>query len=224
MARISETPEDTSAEDMNAQAHAARLKDEVLRADPETIRLLLTEARSHNGWTQKPVSEDTLRELYNLMKWGPTSMNQQPARYVFVASAQEKQRLGKCVYGSNADKILSAPVTAIITYDLDFWKTLSRVFPHEPKAVDYFRGNDEAIFDDAFRNGTLQGAYFMFAARALGLDCGPISGFKKSEVDAEFLHGTAQHTNFLCCLGYADTEKLFRRLPRLEFDEVARII
>ncbi len=211
-------------EDLEAQEQAARLKDEVMRADPETIRLLLTDARSHNGWTGKQVSEATCRRLYDLMKWGPTSMNQQPARYIFVASNREKKRLGDCVFGGNADKVLAAPVTVIITYDLEFWKELPKVFPHDPKAADYYRGKDDVILDEAFRNGTLQGAYFMFAARALGLDCGPISGFNKEKVKAAFLDGTAQEVNFLCCLGYADTEKLFRRLPRLEFDEVARII
>ena len=211
-------------EDRQAQEQAARLKDEVLQADPETIRLLLTDARSHNGWTSKHVSEETCRQLYDLMKWGPTSMNQQPARYIFVASEKEKARLGNCVYGGNADKVLAAPVTAIITYDLEFWKELPKVFPHDPNAADYYRGKDDVIFDEAFRNGTLQGAYFMFAARALGLDCGPISGFDKEKVKTAFLEGTAQQANFLCCLGYADTEKLYRRLPRLDFDEVARVI
>ena len=214
---------DTS-EDLKAQAHAARLKDEVLCADPETIRLLLTEARSHNGWTSKPVPEATLRQLYDLMKWGPTSMNQQPARYIFAASDAAKRKLSRCVYGGNADKVLTAPVTAIITFDLEFWKELPKVFPHEPNVSEFFRGKDDMIFDEAFRNGTLQGAYFMFAVRALGLDCGPISGFDKDKVKQDFLEGTAQEVNFLCCLGYANTEKLYRRLPRLEFDEVAQVI
>lgn len=211
-------------EDAKAQERAARLKDQVRRADPETLKLLLTEARSHNGWTDQPLLEETLRELYDLMKWGPTSMNQQPARFIFVTSDEQKKRLAACVYKGNDHKVLTAPVTAIISYDLDFLKTLPKVFPPQPDVGKHYEGKDDLIFDEAFRNGTLQGAYFMFAARALGLDCGPISGFMKDAVKEAFLKGTSHEANFLCCLGYADTGKLFRRLPRLEFDEVAKIV
>lgn len=223
------TAENTSKDPFEAQHEEARkaaqiLQDEQIAVDTATLRLLLTEARTHYGWQDKPVGENTLRELYELAKMGPTSMNQQPMRVLFIQSADAKDRLEPCLMPPNRPKMRTAPVTAIIAYDLNFWEELPRLFPPNPDAQDNFRNNTTAAQVNAFRNGTLQGAYFMIAARAVGLDVGAMSGFDNAKVDEEFFHGTSLKSNFLVNLGYADTSKIFRRLDRLEYDEVCQTL
>ncbi|MEZ5839412.1 MAG: malonic semialdehyde reductase [Hyphomicrobiales bacterium] len=211
-------------QDAAARVDAARLKEEIARAHPETLRLMFTEARTHNGWRDIPVADETLVELYDLMKWAPTSMNAQPARFVFVRSAEAKEKLRPLLSPGNVDKTMAAPVTVIIGHDVTFWRELGRVFPVFPGAADGFRDNPQGSEVFAFRNGTLEGAYLILAARALGLDTGPMSGFDNAKVDEAFFSGTSIKSNFLCNLGYADETKIFRRLPRLAFDEVAKIV
>ena len=188
-----------------------------------TTEQLFDHARTHNGFTAEPVSEAQLRRLYDLMKWAPTSANSSPARIAFVVSAEAKEKLLECVSPGNVAKTRSAPVTAIIGMDLAFPDTLPQLFPHAD-ARSWFAGKKEHIETTAFRNGSLQGGYFILAARALGLDCGPMSGFDSGKVDAAFWAGTAIRTNFLCNLGHGDPSKLFARSPRLSFEEACRIV
>ena len=192
----------------------------------EVLDVLFRAARSHNGWLATTVSDADLRRLYDLMKWGPTSANSSPARILFLRSAAAKNRLRPYLNASNVEKTMSAPVTAIIGYDLLFYEHLSALFPHNPKAPGWFIGeeNRQAADITAFRNGTLQGAYLMLAARALGLDCGPMSGFDSAGVDREFWSGTSVRTNFLCNLGHGDPSKIFARLPRLSFEQACDIL
>lgn len=189
--------------------------------EPALDRIFRT-ARTHNGWLDRPVDDETLRTLYDLLKWGPTSANCSPARIVFVRSRDAKERLRPSLSAGNLDKTMAAPATAIIGYDLRFYERLPRLFPHTD-ARSWFAGRDELIRTTAFRNGTLQGAYLIIAARALGLDCGPMSGFDNAKVDAEFFPGGTVKSNFLCNLGYGDPAKLHPRSPRLAFDEACRI-
>ncbi len=214
----------TIAADEVARAQAQALQDAGLTAGEETLRLLFTEARTHYGWQDRDVPEDTLRALYEIAKMGPTSMNQQPMRVVFIRSKEAKDRLEPCLTEGNRPKMRSAPVTAIVAYDLNFWEELPVVFPPNPNAQDIFKNNATAAQVNAFRNGTLQGAYFMLAARAVGLDVGAMSGFDNAKLDEEFFHGTSLKSNFLVNLGYADTSKIFRRLPRLDYDTVCQTL
>lgn len=183
---------------------------------------LFLDARTHNGFTSEPVSTAQLRQIYELMKWGPTSANSSPARIVFVASAAAKQRLLGCVSPGNVEKTRSAPVTAVIGMDMAFPDKLPQLFPHAD-AKSWFAGKQDFTDATAFRNSSLQGGYFIIAARAVGLDCGPMSGFDAAKVDAEFWAGTSVRTNFLCNLGRGDPAKLFARSPRLTFEEACRI-
>lgn len=207
-----------------ARASAKALQDKELKADEATLSLLFTEARTHYGWQDRDVSEETLKELYEIAKMGPTSMNQQPMRVLFIRSDEAKDRLEPALIEGNRAKMRTAPVTAILAYDLNFWEELPKVFPPNPAAQDIFRNNATAAQVNAFRNGTLQGAYFMLAARAVGLDVGAMSGFDNKKVDEEFFHGTSLKSNFLVNLGYADTSKIFRRLPRFEYAEVCQTL
>jgi 3-hydroxypropanoate dehydrogenase len=191
--------------------------------DTAALDQLFRAARTHNGWLSQPVTDDELRALYELMKWAPTSANCSPARIVFVRTREGKARLRPALSAGNLDKTMAAPVTAIIGYDLEFYEKLPRLFPHTDARA-WFAGKPELIETTAFRNGSLQGAYFILAARALGLDCGPMSGFDNAKVDAEFFAGTAVRSNFLCNLGHGDPAKLFARSPRLDFDEACRIV
>ncbi|MBY0437124.1 MAG: malonic semialdehyde reductase [Burkholderiales bacterium] len=191
--------------------------------DPAGRNLLFNDARTHNGWTAQPVSDDTLREMFDLLKMAPTSANCSPARFLFLRSPQARQRLGAALLPGNLEKTLAAPVTAIIAYDLAFHEQLPRLFPHAD-ARSWFAGNEELIRDTAFRNGTLQGAYMMLAARAVGLDCGPMSGFDNAKVDEAFFAGTPWRSNFLCNLGHGDPSKLFPRSPRFQFEDACRIL
>ena len=184
---------------------------------------LFTEARTHNGWLDKPVSDAELQQVYELAKWGPTSANCSPMRIVFVRSAAEKEKLIPCMAPGNQEKTRAAPVTAIIGMDMAFYEKLPQLFPHAD-ARSWFAGNQALIDSTAFRNSSLQGAYFMIAARAHGLDCGPMSGFDAEKVNAAFFAGTAVKANFVCNLGHGDPAKLFGRSPRLAFDEACKIV
>jgi 3-hydroxypropanoate dehydrogenase len=183
------------------------------------------EARSHSFWLAKPVPEALLRRAYEIARMAPTSANCSPMRVVFVRSAEAKQRLLPALMEGNREKTLAAPVTAIIGHDSEFYEHLPHLFPHADARA-WFAGPENAAVaaTTAFRNGTLQGAYFMLAARAVGLDCGPMSGFDNAAVDAAFFPGGRVKSNFLCNLGYGDPAKLFPRSPRFEFDEVCSIV
>jgi len=188
-----------------------------------TTEQIFTEARSQNGFLDAPVPDAALRDLYDLLKWGPTSVNCQPARIVFVRSAAAKDSLVECVSPANQPKVRSAPVTAIIGMDMAFHEQLPRLVPHVD-ARSWFAGNAPMIEATAFRNSSMQAAYLIIAARALGLDCGPMSGFDAGQVDAQFWPGTQVKTNVLCTLGKGDPSKVYPRLPRLDFDEVCRLV
>ncbi len=183
---------------------------------------LFDDARTHNVWRDTPVPEATLRQLWDLMKWGPTSANCSPLRILFCSSAEAKARLAACMDSGNRAKTLQAPVTAVLGMDLGFPDTLPALFPHTDARA-WFAGKPAKIAETAFRNSSLQGGYFILAARALGLDCGPMSGFDASAVDAAFWAGSEVKTNFVCSLGHGDASKLFPRSPRLAFDDACRI-
>lgn len=193
------------------------------KLDAAALAQLYTEARTRNGWQSKPVPEAVLRELYDLVKFGPTAANTTPARFIFVTSPEAKARLAALSSGSNGPKILQAPVTVIVGYDLDFPETLDKLFPNAPGAKNWF-GDPVAKEVGALRNSSLQGGYFILAARALGLDTGPMSGFDNAGVDAEFFAGTNIKSNFIVSIGYGTEENLFPRNPRLDFEEAAKII
>tara|TARA_B100001113_G_scaffold350153_1_gene346785 strand:- start:643 stop:1218 length:576 start_codon:yes stop_codon:yes gene_type:complete len=188
---------------------------------PEDI---FTNGRSHNDWLPKEVPDDLLHELYDIMKWGPTSANCSPARIIFVKTYEAKQRLVKHVIESNAEKTLLAPITAIIAYDKKFYNHIPKLFPHNPEAKDWFSWSEDFAEMTAFRNSSLQGAYFIISARLLGLDCGPMSGFDNEGLDKEFFNNTEFKSNFICNLGYGDHSKLFERSPRFDFDEICQIL
>ncbi len=192
----------------------------------DALNALFREARTHNGWAGQGVDDEQLRRLYDLMKWGPTSMNCSPARIIFLRSDAARERLKPHLSPGNVEKTMSAPVTAIIGTDYKFYEYLPRLFPHSPTAKSVFSDAADSRHAEltAFRNATLQGGYFIVAARAIGLDCGPMSGFDAEAVDREFWSGTSVRTNFICNLGHGDHSKLFGRLPRLEFDEVCRVV
>lgn len=189
----------------------------------EAMDLLFREARTRNGWQERKVSRPLMQAVYDLMKWGATSANCSPARFVFVASDEGKAKLKPFLSGNNAEKTMKAPCCVIIAHDMEFYEKLPTLFPHTD-ARNWFVGNEKLIADTAFRNGTLQGGYFMLAARGLGLDCGPMSGFDDAGVDEAFLAGTRWKSNFLCNIGYGTDENLFPRSPRLAFDEACRIV
>jgi nitroreductase len=189
----------------------------------EALEQILTKARTHSVWSPEPVSDGLLHQVYDLMKWGPTSANCCPARMVFVKSKEAKEKLLACLAPGNIEKTKTAPVTAIIAQDLEFYEKLPRLFPHAD-ARSWFAGNRPFIESTAFRNSSLQGAYFIIAARSLGLDCGPMSGFDNAKVDAAFFEGTSWKSNFVCNLGYGDASALRPRLPRLEFNEACKFV
>ena len=204
----------------------------------QALDIIFRKARTHNGWLDKPVSDNLLRQLYDLMKWGPTSANCSPARILFLRTPAAKQRLKPALSQGNLEKTMQAPVTAIIAHDLKFYEQLPQLFPHNPGAREWFTGSPEFAQTTAFRNGTLQGAYFIIAARSLGLDCGPMSGFDNAKVDEEFFPepvtepesadevppSSVVKSNFLCNLGYGDQSKLFPRGPRLSFEEACQLL
>lgn len=199
----------------------------------QALDTLFRKARTHNAWLDKPVSDDLLRQLYDLMKWGPTSANSTPARILFLRTPEAKQRLKPALSPPNVEKTMKAPVTAIIAHDMKFYENLPRLFPHNPGAREWFANSPQLAEVTAFRNGTLQGAYFILAARSLGLDCGPMSGFDNAKVDGEFFPVSAPDeaspsgplkSNFLCNLGYGDPAKLSPRSPRLAFEEACKLL
>ncbi|HUO91852.1 MAG TPA: malonic semialdehyde reductase [Rhizomicrobium sp.] len=189
----------------------------------DALDVIFRKARTQNKWQDKPVSTALLMAIYDLMRWGPTSANQSPARIVFLTTNEAKERLKPHLSEGNRAKTMSAPVTAIIGYDLDFPETLPKLFPHAPDAKNWFK-DPAAAQVHAFRNGSLQGAYFIIAARAVGLDCGPMSGFDNAGVDKEFFPDGRIKSNFLCSLGYGDPSGIFPRSPRLSFDEACKIL
>jgi 3-hydroxypropanoate dehydrogenase len=191
--------------------------------DDAALDVLFRSARTHNKWRKKPVSDTLLRAVWELAKSGPTSANCSPARIIFVKSPEAKERLSPALSEGNREKTLAAPVTAIIAYDLEFYEKLPFLFPHTD-ARPWFAGNPELIQTTAFRNGSLQGAYLIVAARALGLDCGPMSGFDNAKVDAAFFPDGKVKSNFLCNLGVGDSTKLFPRSPRLSFEQACTIV
>jgi 3-hydroxypropanoate dehydrogenase len=194
--------------------------------DNKAIEIIFTEARTYYAWQSRPVQESLLHKAFDLAKMGATSANCSPMRVIFVQSQAAKQRLKSCLAEANIEKTMSAPVTAILANDLEFYQHLPKLFPHDD-AKSWFEGNDELIKETASRNGTLQAAYFMLAARAVGLDCGPMSGFDQDKINEEFLGGTQFKSNFLCNLGYADKSAApnqHLRSPRFEFTEVCQVL
>jgi 3-hydroxypropanoate dehydrogenase len=189
----------------------------------EALDQIFVKARTHSAFKNTPVPDDLLRRIYDLMKWGPTSANCTPARIVFVKSPEAKEKLKPCLADGNIAKTMAAPVTAIIAMDVEFYEKLPLLFPHVD-ARSWFAGNKSLCESTAFRNGSLQGAYFIIAARSLGLDCGPMSGFDNDKVDAAFLSGTSWKSNFLCNLGFGDPARLHPRDPRLPCEDACRII
>jgi len=187
------------------------------------LDLLLRQARSFNDFTSQPVTDDELLALYDLAKWGPTTANSQPQRIVFVRSATAKERLKPALSSQNQNKAMNAPVVAILAYDMRFFEHLPRLF-HNPQARSWYETTPEQIRTTALRNATLQGAYLMLAARAIGLDCGPMSGFKNDVVDAEFFPDGRFKSNFLCCLGRGDPSTLPKQDYRFTFDEVCKVV
>jgi 3-hydroxypropanoate dehydrogenase len=204
----------------------------------EALDQLFRKARTHNAWLDRRVSDEVLRQLYDLMKWGPTSANLSPARIVFLRTRQAKERLRPALMPGNVEKTMAAPVTAIVAYDERFYELAPRLFPHNPGMRDLFATSPELTESTAFRNGTLQGAYLILAARSLGLDCGPMSGFDNAKVDEEFFPASGGsepsaddvkpasrlRSNFLCNLGYGDPAGLHPKGPRLEFEEACRLL
>jgi 3-hydroxypropanoate dehydrogenase len=194
-----------------------------MQLDDRSLDIIFREAHTHTHWLDKPVGDELLHGIYELMKWGPTSGNSCPGRIVFVRSAEAKQRLLPLMAPGNVEKTRTAPVTAIIAHDMEFYEKLPRLFLHDD-ARSWFVGNQPLIETTAFRNGTLQGGYLLLAARAMGLDAGPMSGFDNAKVDSEFFPDGKVKSNFIINLGYADRSKMHHRNPRLPFDEVAQIL
>ena len=206
--------------------------------DPTALDVLFREARTYSAWLDKPVPDDTIREIYALMKFGPTAANANPARFICLRSKQAKERLRPSLAAGNVDKTMSAPVTVIVAYDLLFYDKMPKLFPHNPRMRELYATNPDLITGTARRNSSLQGAYFIIAARALGLDCGPMSGFDNARLDEEFFaagqecEGCDQEffpaghvkSNFLINLGYGDPASLHPRLPRLSFEEACSLL
>ena len=187
------------------------------------LNTLFLSARSHNGWQQKELPYGIIKQIYDLMKMGPTTANSCPARFVFIQSDDAKQRLKKCLAPGNVEKSMTAPAVAVIAMDMEFYEQLPKLFPHDD-ARSWFVGNDKKIEENALRNSSLQAAYFMMAARSLGLDCGPMSGLDYDKLNQEFFPDGKVKCNFICAIGYGDESKLFTRLPRLEFNEACQVL
>jgi 3-hydroxypropanoate dehydrogenase len=189
----------------------------------DALDLIFRNARTHSAWLPKPVPVEILREVYDLARMGPTSANSSPARFVFLTTPEAKERLKPALAPLNVEKTMAAPVTVIVAWDTEFYEKLPKLVPHRD-VRSYFVGNEKLAEETGFRNSSLQGAYFIIAARALGLDCGPMSGFDPGKLNAEFFPDGKWKANFICNLGYGDHSKLYPRNPRLEFDEAARVI
>ncbi len=192
--------------------------------DAYGLDLLFRTARTHNTFTDQPVTDDELRALHDLLRQGPTSANCSPARFLFLRTKEAKQKLAPALSSGNHDKTMAAPVTAIVAYDPKFYQKLWKLFPHNPDATSWFTSNESLAATTAFRNGTLQGAYLILAARALGLDTGAMSGFDNGMVDELFLADRGWRSNFLCNIGHGDSAGLFPRSPRLDFDEACVLL
>jgi 3-hydroxypropanoate dehydrogenase len=194
--------------------------------EAKALDVLFRAARTQNGFVDRPLSNEQLRQVYDLAKWGPTTQNSQPMRIVFVRSKEAKEKLAPALSPGNLEKTMRAPATAIIAYDSLFYEHLPRVFPNNPAAKKNYEGEEKKALVErtALRNSSLQGAYFILAARALGLDCGPMSGFDNGKVDAAFFLDGRFKSNFLVNLGYGDPTKVFARNPRFEFDEACKIV
>lgn len=192
--------------------------------DAAGLDLLFREARTHNKFTDQPVTDEELQELYAILRNGPTSANCSPARFLFLRTKEAKQKLAPALSSGNHDKTMAAPVTAIVAYDPRFYENLPKLFPHNPDATSWFTSNEALAATTAFRNGTLQGAYLILAARAVGLDTGAMSGFDNAMVDEVFLADRGWRSNFLCNIGHGDSAGLFPRSPRLEFDEACVLL
>src|SRR5919108_6039201 len=192
-------------------------------ADEKTLDLLLRKARSHSEFSDRPVSDETLRAAHELMKWGPTSANSQPARFLYLRSPASREKLRPALSATNLEKTMKAPIIAIVAYDTRFWEHLPRMF-HNPEAINWFKDKGAHTEITAFRNGTLQGAYFLLALRAVGLDCGAMSGFDNAKVDAAFFADGRFKSNFLVNIGYGSGKNLPPRDPRLTFEETARFL
>lgn len=196
----------------------------IKQLDDRALDLMFRQARSHNGWTGEPVSSEQLEVIFDLMKMGPTSANCSPARIVFLQSADAKERLRPALSSGNLEKTMAAPVVALLAYDTRFYERMDYLFPHQKNAASWFTSSEALAQETAFRNGTLQAAYFMMAARAVGLDTGPMSGFNAAKVDEEFFSGTSFKCNFICNLGHGNPEKVFGRLPRFSFSDVCQVL
>jgi 3-hydroxypropanoate dehydrogenase len=192
-------------------------------ADEKTLDLLLRKARSHGDFTDRPVAEESLRAAHELMKMGPTSANSQPARFVYLRSRESREKLRPALAATNLEKTLNAPMVCIVAHDLRFWENLPRMF-HNPEAINWFRDKGAHTEITAFRNGTLQGAYYLLALRAVGLDCGAMSGFDNAKVDAAFFPDGRWKSNFLVNIGYGSGKGIAPRNPRLSFEESCRIL
>ncbi|WP_233859425.1 malonic semialdehyde reductase [Paraburkholderia sp. HD33-4] len=194
--------------------------------DEDFVDRVFRNGRSQNGWLDEPVSDEQLKQVYELMKWGPTSVNCSPARIVFVRSEAGKAKLKDALSPGNVEKCMTAPVLAVVGYETRFYEELPRLFPHNPTVKAWFEGEAKAGFAEttAFRNGTLQGGYLIAAARAVGLDCGPMSGFDNARVDTAVFSGTSIKSNFICGLGRGDPSKVFPRSPRLSFEEACKLV
>lgn len=215
--------QDANAEVRRARDAAAALHQRIAALDDDALDLLFRDARSHNGWSSRKIPNKLLRAVYELTKMGPTSSNSCPARFLFLTSDEAKQKLSTVVAAGNVDKVVMAPVVVIIAHDTEFHRHMPRLFAHNPGLRKKYANDKKLSEITAWRNGSLQGAYLMLAARSLGLDCGPMSGFDNAAVDKLFFDDMAVRSNFICALGYGDVEKLFQRLPRLEFDEACEI-
>ena len=210
---------------------------EKIRVGDDALDLVFRKARTYNGWLPKPVPDELLQQIYETMKWGPTSANTSPARFVFIRSRAAKERLRPSLAPGNVEKTMAAPVTVIVAYDLKFYDKVPRLFPHYPAMRDMFVKNPQLVQETALRNSTLQGAYMILAARALGLDCGPMSGFDNAKLDEEFFAAGKTElseeeffpighvkSNFLCNIGYGDPATLMPRSPRLDFGEACTLL
>lgn len=211
--------EQNEAARQQSQQDVLALREQISQLDEASIDLILTRARSHYAWKDVPVTDAQIERMYDIVKMGSTSMNGNPARFVFVRSEEGKEKLAKSLKPANLPKVMGAPLTVIVAYDLDFWTKLHELFPHDDRRHLY-DGKPEYTLDTAYRNSTLQGGYLMIAARAMGLDVGAMSGFSNAVVDEEFFVGTNLRSNFLVNIGVADVSALFQRLPRPEFNEV----
>lgn len=211
--------EQNEAARQQSQQDVLALREQISQLDEASIDLILTRARSHYAWKDVPVTDAQIERMYDIVKMGSTSMNGNPARFVFVRSEEGKEKLAKSLKPANLPKVMGAPLTVIVAYDLNFWTKLHELFPHDDRRHLY-DGKPEYTLDTAHRNSTLQGGYLMIAARAMGLDVGAMSGFSNAVVDEEFFAGTNLRSNFLVNIGVADVSALFQRLPRPEFNEV----